>query len=462
MEQTLTVTDILQTPLFQVEGDLVANYNRALEIVVGKKTALTAFHVDRRGESPELEAELGPNYLQSGPSHRYCIIVSPNQRDAGLIHEEFSFDREMLDFLYQNYASGISVATRVDALYGEIDDDVREYVTLEDLLLIKKVHIELTTPSGFLVKARELQQYVKQLQADPELLINDGSALPKTILKLVSEVGDVRNYNLSPIATTKELTTFYTRLFSGVCIFRHFEPKKTFDMKRPDQEPYLYTLAGPIVTLKHQLDEIAKSLEPQEQRAQSAVQAVQQEKILTKTVVIYQQKDYQPEDGPVVQFIPLQEKERIVQFLIENRYAAYSNDVFEQRLSRVEDETLLSKGLDVTEMGKEQRIQALFTHRKDMLPEWYELKDVARKVGKGHEIAEIIPEYSATVKSMLLTTVSPDKDVARVVDHLLTRLYDFDYETMYTHNRRHLERIYEKADQNKQKYIRQVLSVTGK
>jgi hypothetical protein len=460
MLETLSNMGIMQAPLFKVDGDLVANYNRALEIVVGKKTALAAFHVDRRGESPELEEELGPNYLQSGPSHRYCIIVSPEQRDAGLTHEEFSFDQEMLDFLYQNYASGISVATRVDALYGEIDDDVREYVTLEDLLLIKKVHIELTTPSGFLVKARELQQYVKQLQADPELLIKDGSALPKTILKLVSEVGDVRNYNLSPIAAAKELTTFYTRLFSGVCIFRHFEPKKTFGMKRPDQEPYLYTLAGdPIVTLKHQLDEIAKTLNPQEQQAQPAVQ---QEKILTNTVVIYQQKDYQPEDGPVVQFIPLQEKERVVQFLIENHYAAYSNDLFEQRLSRVEDETLLSKGLDVTEMGKEQRIQALFTHREDMLPEWYELKDVARKVGKGHEIAEIIPEYSATVKSMLLKAVSQDKDVARVVDHLLTRLYDFDYEKMYTYNRRHLERIYEKADQNKQKYIRQVLNITEK
>ena len=80
MLQTFSKTGLLGERLFLVEGDLVANYNRALATAIGKKTALTAFHLDKRGESPELEAELGKNYLQSGPSHRYCIIVSPDQK----------------------------------------------------------------------------------------------------------------------------------------------------------------------------------------------------------------------------------------------------------------------------------------------------------------------------------------------------------------------------------------------
>jgi hypothetical protein len=457
MLEALSSKGIMREPLFKVEEDLVGNYNRALETVIGKKTALTLFHIDKRGESPELEEELGKNYLQSGPSHRYCIIVSPDQKDAGLIHEEFSFDNEVLDFLYQNYLSGISVVTRVDALYGEINDDVRAYETLEDLLLIKKVHLELTTPSGFLTKARELQKYVRQLQMDPDLLIKNESAVPKKILELVSEVGDVRNYNLSPIQATKELTTFYTRLFGGVCIFRHFELKKAFKMKRPDQEPYLYNPSGdPLASPKYHLDTMLK---PENQMNQEQTLSSQPEKTYLKTVVIYQQKDYQPENGPVVQFIPLQDKDKVIQFLVENGYADYSYHLIGSRLSRVEDETLLSKEHDVTEMGKEQRVQALYTYQEDMLPEWYDLKDIQRNVSKGHELTEIIQGYSATVKSMLLAAGQQDKDVTNVVEHILTRLYDFNYEKMYTHNRRHLERIYEKADESKRKYI--LYTLTG-
>ena len=469
MLQTFSKTGLLGERLFLVEGDLVANYNRALATAIGKKTALTAFHLDKRGESPELEAELGKNYLQSGPSHRYCIIVSPDQKDAGLIHEEFSFDHEILDFLYQNYLPGISVATRVDALYGEFDDNVSAYETLEDLLLIKRVHLELHTPSGFLTKARELQTCIKKLQMNPDLLIKDGSALPKKILALVKEVGDVRNYNLSPIQATKELTTFYTRLFGGVCVFRDFDPKKTLQMKRPDQEsdrdkvesdaliPIENLPLTPIENLPENLLVLDETSSPPSSTNSSTSLEQNSGQAPLKTVVIYQQKEYQPEDGPVVKFIPLQEKERVVQFLVENGYAVYSYDLLEARLSRVEDETLLAKGHDVTAMAKEERIQALAKYHEEMLFEWSELKEIQRKVGKGYALTEIIPEYSATVKSMLLTAVPHDKNVAYVVEHVLTRLYDVNYEKMSTHNRRHLERIYEQADEKKQKYILQVL-----
>ena len=65
MLQSLSRSGILIDTLFLVEGDLVENYNRALECCIGKRTAKTSFHIDLRGESPELEAELGANYLQA-------------------------------------------------------------------------------------------------------------------------------------------------------------------------------------------------------------------------------------------------------------------------------------------------------------------------------------------------------------------------------------------------------------
>jgi hypothetical protein len=93
-----------------------------------------------------------------------------------------------------------------------------------------------------------------------------------------------------------------------------------------------------------------------------------------------------------------------------------------------------------------------------MLFDWYELKDIKRRMTKGHALTQIMRDYSATVQSMLLTAVPEDRSVAYVVDHVLTKLYDFNYEKMYVHNRRHLENVYKSADKNRRKYILKVLT----
>lgn len=452
MLESLSRNSMLIETLFLVKGDLVENYNRALEATTGKRTNQTSFYIDQRGESPELEEEFGKNYLQSGPAHRYCIVVSPDQKNADLLHEEFSFDGEVLDMLYEQHLAGISLATRVDGMYGELDDQVRAYETLEDLMLIEQVHLELHTPSKFLSKARELQEYVRQLRADPDLLLEEESALPKKILQLAGQVGDIREYDVRPIQASKPLTSFYTRLFGGVCIFRNVESQDTLRVTRPDQEHFLIDLTGDPLT----------TLPPEDY---GSTEAFRQEHLETKSkdmpsksVVLYRQKDYQPEDGPAVQFIPLQDKKQVIEFLADHFYADYSADLIECRLARIEDETLLSKGHDVTAMDKQQQIQALNQYQDSMLFVWYELKELKRRLTKGHPLHQIIHEYSPETRSMLLATMTNDPSTAEVVEHVLTRLYDYDYEKMFMHNRRHLERLYLRSDANKQKYILRILT----
>ena len=420
--------------LFRVEDDLAANYNRVLAATIGKRTALTSFHLDNRGESPEIEAELGENYLQAGPSHRYGIIVSPDQKDADLMHAEFSFDERLLDEVYANFLSSISLATRVDGLYGEMDDSVREFSTLEDLLLINTIHLELHTPSQFLEKARELQGYVHELEAEPDLLIRDESALLKQMLALVKDVGDVRGYDLRPIQATHPVGNFYTRLFGGLSIFREVEQHKLRAAQTPASgDGVLFELSGATLTT---LDDAP-----------------------TKTVVIYRAKEFHPEDGPAVQFIPLQEPERAIRFLTEYGYADYAFDLLEARLTRLEEETLLSKGHDVVQMDRQQRQQAVYQYRDAMLPEWAELQAIKRNVTKGYAFRDIAQQVSAAAQSLLLTpAANVAKSTADVVQHTLTRFNDYCYETMLTHNRRHLERLYLRVEPNKQQYIIDVLS----
>ena len=82
MLESLSRNGMLIETLFLVKGDLVENYNRALEAAIGKRTGQTSFYIDQRGESPELEEEFGKNYLQTAPrtSLLYCGVAGSEKR----------------------------------------------------------------------------------------------------------------------------------------------------------------------------------------------------------------------------------------------------------------------------------------------------------------------------------------------------------------------------------------------
>ncbi len=324
MKRTLKTEGIIPDNQILVSGALVKNYNRALEKVTGKKTELESFHIDKRGESPEIEDELGNNYLQCGSSHRFMIIVTPNQRNANLIHEEFSFDENIFDFIFDNYMPAISVATRVDGLYGELDDGVRAYHSIEDLLLLNRVNVFLQTPSGFLNKAIELQGMVKQLQNSPDLLIADNSRHIKTTLSLAKEVGDVRGFNLSPIEMTLEIKSFYSRLFRGTYIFRLDNSQGVIAIKKPETDSE---------------GESAISGKQDFQRSTVVIYNViyntgnSLTNFLGPTII----------DGPSVSFIPINSEDKVIEFLEKTGLISYSQELIDRKLSRIEDKLLLKK-----------------------------------------------------------------------------------------------------------------------
>jgi hypothetical protein len=247
---------------------------------------------------------------------------------------------------------------------------------------------------------------------------------------MVKEIGDIRDYDLRPIEVTKEnLQTFCTRLFGGVCIFRNARP-------RQEQEEFIYGLSGDVLT-DASLDAASETNAP----------------VFSKTVVIYRQQDNQPEDGPLVTFVPFQDKARVVNFLVDYGYAEYSYGLLEPALNRIEDETLLQKGHDVAAMDKQQRIQVLHQYKDEMIFAWYELKDLKRSVMKGHNFEDVARTCSAEVQSLLLSSIATNSSASHVVEHVLTRLSDYQYEKMLSYNRRHLERLYTHSDRNKQHYI---------
>lgn len=426
MTRTLISEGILHRNLYHVtEPYLVELYNRGLEAVIQKKTALTEFHLDMRGMSPEIEAELGKNYLQCDPSSRYMIIVSPNQQHAGLLHQEFSFDYGVMSSLYEMKKGSIGIATRVDCLYGELNDLVRLYNSVEDLLSIKHVEVDLHTPSKFMSKARELQQLVKDLKADYHLLFANNAQAPRKILELVGEVGDVKDYSVDEVKFGREIGSFYTRLFDGIYIFRPKNPTNTVPIHRPGKK----------------------------------VKALAQHTLDTMTTMIYANPQLQPSDGPSVRFFPMNDP-AVIDFLVQEGYAQFSPALIDQRLTRIEDLTMIEARCDITTMSDPEKQRALHDLVQQLPQEWHELKGLKTRFAKGidSKARESYAALSVTAQASLLEVAADDTHCPHhITQNLLTKLWPHDYEQMLLHNTRDLEHTFDHASPQHQEYIISIL-----
>jgi len=247
--QTLESAGIINKNLYVVSAIEAQRYNDTLKRITGLEIKLTEFRIDKRGESPEIERELGPNYLQINAANRYVIIVSPNQANADLIHEEFSFDDEFLSTTHMNAFPAITAVTRVDALFGEIWDGCEVYNCIEDLLLIKRIRLALESPSDFTGTAHELAKLEKKLRKNPALLASEGEELLQKMAALARKVGDIRKHNLSGLVNQFEIVSFFTRLFDGVAVYReHAQGRHTIPVHHPDETITLADQIGAMHT----------------------------------------------------------------------------------------------------------------------------------------------------------------------------------------------------------------------
>lgn len=413
--------DILDRRLFHVQGELVDLYNQALHALTGKRTALTSFSIDKRGYSPEVAQELAPDYLQSSPSHRYVIILSPDQRASDMIRGDFSFDREILDRTFETFMPSISVGTRMDGLYGELDDSVRAYYSPEDLLMLSSVRVTFKSTSGFLEKAMHLQNLIASLKADPELLIDQNSRVVDEVYTLAREVGDIRGISaLAPIDFELPITKFYTGLYQGAYVFKK-DPN--------DPEPAPGTLKRDSLP-GYGLSDFKQN----------------------RAVVVYGDAGMgtPPESDRNVLFIPLSDTENVMAFLLRNRLVSFDGSLIDRRLTAIEDSELLKQGFKVFEMTAEQRTREL-TDLMDRMPEeWHALIDVKRKHARGISLDRI--KCPPSIQAMI---VRPLENTSRsaIVFSLMTRLVPLDLGWLFRYHPDELENTYAESDDLIKEYI---------
>ncbi|MGR3468048.1 MAG: DUF6638 family protein [Shimia sp.] len=198
---------------------LVERYNRALHHLTGKRTALTEFHIDIAGYSPEVGVELGdPLYLNPRGVNRQFILLTLDQRTAPLLDAKFSTGREVLRrWMAANHAQLFTLTAR-DAVAGELLNSVYDLSTPQRLLDIHRIEVEADTTAGTIATAQALGAKIDRFMSEPEAWYDD--VLIAEMIGLAKDTGDVIRNPIALEQTVFEPANFWSAHFGGVYVFR--------------------------------------------------------------------------------------------------------------------------------------------------------------------------------------------------------------------------------------------------
>nr|WP_216599141.1 MULTISPECIES: DUF6638 family protein [unclassified Ruegeria] len=220
---------------------LVERYNRALQHLAGKTTALTDFHVDISGYSPEVGIELEDTlYLNPNGVNRQFILLTTEQKRAPLLNVKFSTSRDILrEFIEMNEAQ-LFALTATDAVAGELVNSVFKLSTPRDLLNLRKIEIEADTAGGTLRKAQQLAGMVERFKTEEDAWFDD--VLIAKMIETAKETGDVTRNPVRLRHTDFEQRNFWTAHFGGLYLFPDVDHPAAICMgEKPDDLPIKYT-----------------------------------------------------------------------------------------------------------------------------------------------------------------------------------------------------------------------------
>ncbi len=211
---------------------LVERYNRALQHLAGKSTALTDFHVDISGYSPEVGQELDdPLYLNPNGVNRQFILLTTEQKRAPLLNVKFSTSRDILrEFIEMNEAQ-LFALTATDAVAGELVNSVLKLTTPRDLLTLRKIEIEADTVGGTLRKAEQLAGMVEQFKTEEDAWFDD--VLIAKMIETARDTGDVTRNPVRLRHTAFDQPNFWTAHFGGLYLFPDLDHPAAISMDNP-------------------------------------------------------------------------------------------------------------------------------------------------------------------------------------------------------------------------------------
>ena len=228
--QKLKQAKLYQPNGLEVSGFMVERYNKCLKLLGIAETKLTSFTIDGKGWSPEIAEEKEiTHYLLNGEANPHAIIISPLQKDKWVFEPFHSFDKDIMDLIFDTYEAEIDDITKESALCIDFNQQIDVFYETFDLLKYK----DITLYFNLINDLSEIQREQRELVTT----FNEGNnfvdeKLHRKILTSVKKYGDLRERNLDLPKLTFETSSFYTKAFGGVFVFKDFpSPILVFESK---------------------------------------------------------------------------------------------------------------------------------------------------------------------------------------------------------------------------------------
>ncbi|WP_281980977.1 DUF6638 family protein [Thalassorhabdomicrobium marinisediminis] len=198
---------------------LVERYNRALLRLTGQSTALTDFHIDISGFSPEVAEDLGdPLYLNYHGVNRQFILLTTEQKTAPLLEAQFSTSRSILRRFIEANEPQLFALTARDAVAGELVNSVYALDTPARLFDLGQVTVEADTTDGAVALAGKLAAKIDRFLHEGDAWHDD--VLIADMITLAKETGDITRHPLTLERMRFEQRNFWTAHLGGLYLFR--------------------------------------------------------------------------------------------------------------------------------------------------------------------------------------------------------------------------------------------------
>ncbi|MEO9518635.1 MAG: DUF6638 family protein [Paracoccaceae bacterium] len=223
--------------LFHVNGiALVDRYNRALEHLTGKRTALDDFYIDISGYSPEIGHELNDTlYLNHAGVNRQFVLLSADQKRCPLLNAKFSTSRAILRQFIEDNEAALFALTAHDAVAGELVNSVYSVNDPRRLFDIRAIDIEADTTAGTVRNAEALGQKIDQFLGEEDAWFDD--VLIADMIKLAAKTGDVTRNPVQLKTMRFEQRNFWTDHFGGLYLFQDAQEPTILGSSVPDDLP---------------------------------------------------------------------------------------------------------------------------------------------------------------------------------------------------------------------------------
>ncbi|MEZ4803045.1 MAG: DUF6638 family protein [Gelidibacter sp.] len=218
--EKLKAANFYRDELIPISGKLVERYNQCLVTLGLTPTKLTTFSIDGIGWSPEIaEEKKEVHYLNVGEANPSGIIISPLQYRKPVYNPFHSFDRDMMQQVFDIHGERINDITRDCAICIDFDQHIDTFYEPLDVLKYDKIAINFKLINN-LDKAQKEQLALIETFRKGNNFIDE--TIHQQLLESAKTYGDLRNRDLKLEELQFKTDSFYTCAFNGIYILRDF------------------------------------------------------------------------------------------------------------------------------------------------------------------------------------------------------------------------------------------------